>query len=36
MTNLNEYMLNILTSSIDENSINSILQKLSSNDNKKK
>ena len=36
MINLNEYVLNILTSSIDENSINSILQKLSSNDIKKK
>ena len=34
--NLNEYILNILTSSIDENSINSVLQNLSSNDNKKK
>jgi hypothetical protein len=34
--NLNEYILNILTSSVDENSINSILQNLSSNDNKKK
>ena len=34
--NLNEYLLNILTTSIDEKSINSILEKLSSNDNKKK
>ena len=34
--NLNEYLLNILTSSIDEKSINSMLEKLSSNDNKKK